>query len=137
MSKVIVNNSGKTTSYLPSHKGHFAFKPGANEIDQEQLDSVIAKQGDKWNNHYSRYLKVDSVKDSKPEIEIIEEPGEDSKTENEQPLTDKKVSEMKEVISGMDKDELLLLLGEENNRENGARSTVINMIEKALKKFDE
>lgn len=137
MPKVIVNNSGKTTSYLPSNKGHFAFKPGPNEIDQDQLDSIKSKQGNKWDIHYSRYLKIEAVKDSKPEIEIIEDPGEDSEVENEQPITDKKVSEMKEVISGMDKDELLLLLDDENNREKGARSTVVDMIEKALKKFDE
>ena len=148
---VKVNNTGKTTAYLPTiDNKRIAFKPGINEIEQEDLDSVIKVQGGKWGIHYSKYLVVceDAVSDqdnSDDKVKDEDSIGENTKDDTEENTTEdgsseiideKTVVELKEIIGGMDKDELSLTAETENEREGGPRKTVLEMIEKAMKKFD-
>jgi hypothetical protein len=127
---VNVNNSGKTVAYLPKGKGGYVtFKPGINEIDPKDFESVIKTQKDrakkdgidKWEHHYSKYLTVVksvpvSAKTPKPKDSVIPE---------------KTVNELKAVIDGMSESELEVLENTENERDGGPRKTVIKMIEEA------
>ncbi|MCK5605466.1 hypothetical protein KAR91_26475 [Candidatus Pacearchaeota archaeon] len=117
---VKVNNTGKTTAYLPKGKGYYAFKPGINEIELTDLDQITKIQGDKWDNHYSKYLQII------PDEAVVSDDD-----------TEKSVKQLKEIIGGMDADELILLEDSEKERADGPRSTVLTMIEKAMKKLDE
>lgn len=137
-----VNNIGKTTSYLPKGKGdRFAFKPGMNEIDPDDLTAIINIQngkGDKWNIHYSKHLKVitDAPVEVANERDTDESIPDEPSPSSENGIDDKTVLEIKEVIAGMDVDELNVLTESESERKDGPRKTVMSMIEKAQKNLE-
>lgn len=147
---VKIHNTGKTTAYLPKEKGHFAFKPGENDIDPVDLKYIKEKQGNKWDIHYSKYLcevpenpvsdVSETVKDTASNDQNNDSDGSDNDPEGEdfgEPGVDEKsVNELKEIIDGMDKDELNTLFGSEKSRAGGPRKTVMAMIEKAMKKHE-
>lgn len=118
-----VNNTGKTIAYLPKETGHFAFKPGINEINTNDLEYIIKKQGNKWDIHYSKYLIV-----QKPKAEISSDISETDTPEKEMTVKD-----LQDVIGNMDESELLVLKDSEENRADGPRSTILKLIEKKLK----